>query len=46
MISLAYDVNDTTMVYGTYATGFRDGGFASRFPRDCPIPCPRSIPNT
>ena len=38
MLSLAYDVNDTTMVYGTYATGFRDGGYASRFPEGIPNP--------
>ena len=44
MISLAYDVNDTTMVYGTYATGFRDGGFASRFPEGLPDPMPAFDP--
>ena len=38
MLSLAYDVNDTTMVYSTYATGFRDGGYASRFPEGIPNP--------
>ena len=38
MLSLSYDVNDTTMVYGTYATGFRDGGYASRFPEGIPNP--------
>ena len=44
MISLAYDVNDTTMVYGTYSTGFRDGGFASRFPEGLPDPMPAFDP--
>ena len=44
MISLAYDVNETTMVYGTYATGFRDGGFASRFPEGLPDPMPAFDP--
>ena len=44
MLSLAYDVNDTTMVYGTYATGFRDGGYASRFPEGTPNPIPSFDP--
>ena len=44
MLSLAYDVNDTTMVYGTYATGFRDGGYASRFPEGTPNPIPAFDP--
>ncbi|HEY5622455.1 MAG TPA: TonB-dependent receptor, partial [Gammaproteobacteria bacterium] len=44
MISLAYDLNDTTMLYGTYSTGFRDGGFASRFPQGLPNPMPSFEP--
>jgi iron complex outermembrane receptor protein len=44
MISLAYDLNDTTMLYGTYSTGFRDGGFASRFPQGLPNPMPAFEP--
>ena len=44
MLSLAYDVSDTTMVYGTYATGFRDGGYASRFPEGIPDPIPAFDP--
>ena len=44
MLSLSYDVNDTTMVYGTYATGFRDGGYASRFPEGTPNPIPSFDP--
>ena len=44
MLSLAYDLNDTTMLYGTYATGFRDGGYASRFPEGMPDPIPAFDP--
>ena len=44
MLSLAYDVGDTTMVYGTYSTGFRDGGYASRFPEGMPNPIPSFEP--
>ena len=44
MLSLVYDVSDTTMVYGTYATGFRDGGYASRFPEGTPNPIPSFDP--
>ena len=44
MLSLAYDLNDTTMLYGTYATGFRDGGYASRFPEGTPDPIPAFEP--
>ena len=44
MVTLAWDLNDTTMVYGTYATGFRDGGFASRFPDGLPDPVPSFRP--
>ena len=44
MVSLAYDLNDTSMIYGTYATGFRDGGYASRFPQGLPDPIPSFDP--
>lgn len=44
MVSLSYDISDTTMVYGTYSTGFRDGGFASRFPDGLPNPIPAFQP--
>jgi len=44
MVSLSYDINDTSMVYGTYSTGFRDGGFASRFPDGLPNPIPSFEP--
>ncbi len=44
MLSLAYDLNDTTMLYGTYSTGFRDGGYASRFPEGTPDPIPAFDP--
>ena len=44
MITLAYDLNDTTMIYGTYSTGFRDGGFASRFPDGLPDTMPAFKP--
>ena len=44
MVSLAYDLNDTTMLYGTYSTGFRDGGYASRFPDGMPDTMPAFKP--
>lgn len=44
MVTLAWDINDTTMAYGTYSTGFRDGGFASRFPDGLPDPIPAFQP--
>lgn len=31
MINLSYDLDESTMLYATYSTGFRDGGFPSRF---------------
>jgi iron complex outermembrane receptor protein len=30
MVSLAYTINDTTMIYGTYQEGFRGGGTSPR----------------
>jgi iron complex outermembrane recepter protein len=44
MITLAYDITDTAMLYGTFSTGFRDGGFASRFPDGLPNPVPAFKP--
>jgi iron complex outermembrane receptor protein len=44
MVTLAWDASDTTMVYGTYSSGFRDGGFASRFPQGLPDPMPAFQP--
>ncbi|MDG2087663.1 MAG: TonB-dependent receptor [Arenicellaceae bacterium] len=44
MVSLSYDISDSSMVYGTFSTGFRDGGFASRFPDGLPNPIPAFRP--
>lgn len=30
LISLAYDINDSTMVYGSIGTGYKSGGYSSR----------------
>ena len=44
MLSLVYDISDTAMIYGSFAKGFRDGGFASRFPEGMPQPMPAFAP--
>lgn len=32
LVNLAFDLNDSTMIYGQFANGFRDGGWPVRFP--------------
>ena len=44
MASLSYDLNERSMVYFTYAEGYRDGGFPARFTGVVPIPLPNYEP--
>jgi iron complex outermembrane receptor protein len=39
-VSLAYEASPRVLVYGSYAEGYRAGGFASRFPGGLPTPLP------
>jgi len=44
MVSLAYNMNDDVMFYGTYSEGYRDGSYAARFTGAVPTPLPNYDP--
>lgn len=44
MVSLAWNMNDDVMFYGTYSEGYRDGSYAARFTGAVPTPLPNYDP--
>ena len=44
LVSLAWDVSDGVMLYGTYSEGYRDGSYAARFTGVVPTPLPNYDP--
>ena len=44
LVTLAWNMNDDVMFYGTYSEGYRDGSYAARFTGAVPTPLPNYDP--